>query len=606
MGSPFENQILLTFCLSYLSSFVISHVDKDVQESTTRVVVDLKGDSKTFNHFWKASVGSGHAKLGLRQDWQSQLKQLHDKTGVYGVRFHGTFDDDMGPVVTGSVDFPAYNFTLVDELYDAIVTAGVTPIVELSFMPQVLANCTPGKCPTTMHYRGISTVPTTYESWHDLVKAFAEHLVQRHGIDMIATWRFEVWNELWGIPWGANASSGLPQDSPYMALYNASYVALKSVNPRLLVGGPATEEVQHVGDFVHALSAWNIDADFVSTHLYPTDWCTSEKNASKDPDCFTNAILSVRAQALDHPFYMTEFNCGWKNNLIHDGESHAYAASFFLRTVNALKSHDIGALSWWTFSSIFEEQGLPTNEFGPFGANSAMQSVHGVPMPIYRGFELLATAGNVSHTVEINGIVTPSDDTLTVLATSGNAAGQSSAGIGIPTVTPATVTVRMSHNASSKSRDAVGTPVASVYLANFMPDISGDDTSVRPGKSQSTPRTRSGCNASEWLQNTDFFGGDLLPEANKFRTNTSEDCCEACRSYVPVFFCDVWVWKNADTSDPRRCYLKTKDAFQNKRHAPGLTAGFPGSGGAFWSNKTQSCLFVDAARSIIPLNFSSA
>ena len=41
------------------------------------------------------------------------------------------------------------------------------------------------------------------------------------------------------------------------------------------------------------------------------------------------------------------------------------------------------ALSWWTFSSIFEEGGPPTNEFGPFGANSALQTVHGVPLPVY-------------------------------------------------------------------------------------------------------------------------------------------------------------------------------------------------------------------------------
>jgi len=32
--------------------------------------------------------------------------------------------------------------------------------------------------------------------------------------------------------------------------------------------------------------------------------------------------------------------------------------------VNALRMHNISALSWWTFSSIFEEGNLPTNEFG--------------------------------------------------------------------------------------------------------------------------------------------------------------------------------------------------------------------------------------------------
>ena len=35
-----------------------------------------------------------------------------------------------------------YNFTLLDELYDAILGAGMKPIVELSFMPAAIANCT--------------------------------------------------------------------------------------------------------------------------------------------------------------------------------------------------------------------------------------------------------------------------------------------------------------------------------------------------------------------------------------------------------------------------------------------------------------------------------
>ena len=98
-------------------------------------------------------------------------------------------------------------------------------------------------------------------------------------------------------------------------------------------------------------------------------------------DCFTDNIINARKQATGYPFLITEYNCGWKNNDIHDGESKSYAAAFAFRTVNALKG-TVDALSWWTFSSIFEEGGLPTNEFGPFGANSAMQTVHGVPLPV--------------------------------------------------------------------------------------------------------------------------------------------------------------------------------------------------------------------------------
>jgi xylan 1,4-beta-xylosidase len=251
-------------------------------EPITTAAVDLRKETVPLEHFLKVSVGSGHARLGLRADWQQQLTNAHRDLGIEGVRFHGSFDDDMGPVVTaipGSADVK-YNFTLLDQLWDAITAAGVNPIVELSFMPQVLANCAPGHCHTTMHYKGITTPPKSYDAWGALVKEMAEHVVNRYGLDTVANnWRFEVWNEEWGMPWG-NPDTRNSTDSPYMGLYNASYHALKAVSPLLRVGGPATAEVRNVGDFVKAIKTWDIDADFVSTHLYPTDFCNSMPNVS--------------------------------------------------------------------------------------------------------------------------------------------------------------------------------------------------------------------------------------------------------------------------------------------------------------------------------------
>ena len=150
-----------------------------------------------------------------------------------------------------------------------------------------------------------------------------------------------------------------------MALYNASWHAIKAVSPQLSVGGPATMELLDVPEFINGLAAWGLTGsgpDFVSTHTYPTDACNSRPDARTWLDCFTDGIIAARKQAANHTFLLTEFNCGWKNSAIHDGESKAYAASFLFRTVNALRMHDMSALSWWTFSSIFEEGNLPTNE----------------------------------------------------------------------------------------------------------------------------------------------------------------------------------------------------------------------------------------------------
>lgn len=86
---------------------------------STELTIDLSAPpEQELTKFWQASVGSGHAALGvpgappsgepspvprptggsLGAMWQAQLKAVHDDTGIYGVRFHGSFDDDMGPV----------------------------------------------------------------------------------------------------------------------------------------------------------------------------------------------------------------------------------------------------------------------------------------------------------------------------------------------------------------------------------------------------------------------------------------------------------------------------------------------------------------------------
>ena len=77
-------------------------------EPPTAVSIDPSGAAEQkLVKFWQASVGSGHAALGvpgaipttiplapgssLGQMWREQLKAVHDDTGIYGVRFHGTF-----------------------------------------------------------------------------------------------------------------------------------------------------------------------------------------------------------------------------------------------------------------------------------------------------------------------------------------------------------------------------------------------------------------------------------------------------------------------------------------------------------------------------------
>ena len=207
------------------------------------VAVDAT-DSVPFVHRWKRSFGSGHASLTLRSDWRKHLTQAVGDLGLTGVRYHGLFDDDMA-VVPGPMG--AYNFTLIDSTWDFLLQSGVTPIVELSFMPAFIANCTwhghckqdkigctgywctqcsghgvgpvvnphaPSKCTRLeFWYQGIKQLPfqSDYTRWYELVFATVVHAIKRYGLAEVQRWNFEVWNELWGLRWPTARCSLVPR-----------------------------------------------------------------------------------------------------------------------------------------------------------------------------------------------------------------------------------------------------------------------------------------------------------------------------------------------------------------------------------------------------------
>jgi xylan 1,4-beta-xylosidase len=314
------------------------------------------------------------------------LKVVQD-IGFTGVRFHGVLDDDMsvyqapknaafgrgGALPNAEPEYSMYSFYNSDQVYDFLLSAGVAPIVELSYMPcQLVAgggeNCTSAYRQRNHAggYKGCLCPPADFNDWYKLVKAFAGHLVGRYGLETVSTWRFEVWNE----PRGTNAKPGMDFPVSYMALYNASAVALKGISPRLQIGGPATMCLQNVPEFIEQCHAHSppLPIDFISTHVYPTDGPCVEwdgggsnssaisKNASQlggDPDQFAHAILNRQklAAAEGVPFLLTEYNDGHgvmsRQKRLSDT---SYAAAFLLRNIPRLRALD--AFSWWTFTDM--------------------------------------------------------------------------------------------------------------------------------------------------------------------------------------------------------------------------------------------------------------
>lgn len=153
-------------------------------------ICDLSSPGSPLSHCWEHTVGSCHAPLALRADWLAQLKRCHIELGFRYVRFHGLLSDDVGTIVRQQ-DRLIYSFFNADRIIDSLLSIGMRPFVELSFMPTALASGSK----TVFHYRGNVTPPRDYRQWATLVGTLIRHWVDRYGIAELRQWFFEIWNE---------------------------------------------------------------------------------------------------------------------------------------------------------------------------------------------------------------------------------------------------------------------------------------------------------------------------------------------------------------------------------------------------------------------------
>lgn len=333
--------------------------------------------------------GSGRAILSLRDDYRADLRQVKQATDFKYVRFHAIFHDEAGLYDEDANGTPIYNFSYVDQIYDGLLANGVRPFVELSFMPKKLA------AQQTLHvfwYHPNVSPPKDYDKWADFIEHFARHLVERYGIDEVSQWYFEAWNEPNLDFW-----AGDPKQATYYHLYDVTARALKSVSPRIRVGGPATAQAAWIDSFIRHCAENHVPLDFVSTHVYGND---SAHDVFGTDESIPRTQMVCRAARKVHdevaaspepklPIIWSEYNASYKNE--PDVTDSTFMGPWLADTIRQCDGLT-DMMSYWTFSDVFEEQGVVKKPFyGGFG----LIAENRVPKPAYNAFKVLHELGDV-------------------------------------------------------------------------------------------------------------------------------------------------------------------------------------------------------------------
>ncbi|MCG1037426.1 GH39 family glycosyl hydrolase [Polaribacter sargassicola] len=386
------------------------------------IKIDVKKKGEVFEHYWSKMVGAGRANEALRAGWLEQMQQVQENLGFEYVRFHGLFHDDMFPIVEEKGEL-VYNWQYIDDVFDRLLDLNVKPFVELAFLPSSMA----AENSKTVFWWKAKVTPKedTFEQWHNLIKAFTQHCVDRYGIEEVLTWYFEVWNEpnLYPFFWHGTKSQ-------YFEMYKQSALAVKSVDERLKIGGPSTsnfvpdarfdEEIINnevseaiftvkdinklkwhgvwIEDFLKYCKKENLPVDFVTTHPYPTDYAFNPetgkgrgltryvKSLKEDLEWLNKTI--AESDYPDVEIHLTEWNTSPSSrDAMHDRlPAAAYIVKSNLECIGLTNS-----LAFWTFTDIFEEKGGASSIFhGGFG----MINYQGLVKPSYHAYRMLHQLGD--------------------------------------------------------------------------------------------------------------------------------------------------------------------------------------------------------------------
>ena len=380
-------------------------------EVSETITVDAGAPTRPFPHFWEHMFGSGRAVLTLRESYRDDLRTVRAATAIGYVRFHAILHDELGVYTEGPKGEAVYNFSYVDQVYDGLLANGVRPLVEISFMPQQLAA---REIRHSFWYRPVVSPPKSYAKWDALITALARHLVERYGIEEVSQWYFEVWNEPNLEFW-----AGEPKLATYLVLYDHTARALKAVDPRLRVGGPATAQAAWVPAFIQHCKEHGIPVDFVSTHVYGDD---TAKNVFGTNENIPRNRMVCRAVQKVHseiqasplpslPLIWTEFNASWSNHT--DITDAPYMGPWLADTVRQCDGL-VQEMSYWTFSDVFEEGGVVKM---PFWGGFGLLAVGGIRKPSFNAFALLHRLGERRYANDAtNVLVTRRGDGALALA----------------------------------------------------------------------------------------------------------------------------------------------------------------------------------------------
>lgn len=364
--------------------------------------LQASNDAGKLRHTWRRVMAVGSASDLLSADIQRLVSRMRREIGFEYIKFNGILSDELRVYNEDPQGAAVYNFAYIDKVFDFLHSIGIKPIVQLSFMPRLLA-----RDPERRLFNYLVSEPNELGRWKALVKAVVSHLLQRYGADEVRKWHFCVWNQ----PDTPNDLYGFSSDEAFYGFYEQTYQAVKGCDPMLSFGTPPTFYI--VSDdytnwyipFLRWCQANGCMPDFLNFHYYDTTlgnrsgrkkgafgfpYSMSLRDTPDGFRSFVDQVLSERQQLGfgKLPVYLTEWNnTPSQEDLLNDT---CFKSCYIVK--NILENYDrLDCFSYWSLTDWMGEAPLPGELF--FGG-LGLFTVPGIPKASYYALTLLRQLGD--------------------------------------------------------------------------------------------------------------------------------------------------------------------------------------------------------------------
>ena len=241
----------LVITISYATDMVSAAAKRDEQTKPVmqqcgdpvKIVVDATVSGKPLRHVWQY-YGYDECNYTTTPRARRLMRTLAgiNAAPVYLRQHYLLVTGDGKPVLKwGSTNVytedaagnPLYDWRIMDEIMDAVVSSGCRPLVEIGFMPKALS-VKPEPYQNARSFSkvgaGVSHPPKDYNKWAKLIREWARHSKLRYN-QVAETWLWELWNEPDIFYWRGSLEE-------YCKLFDYTEYALHEVMPKAILGGP--------------------------------------------------------------------------------------------------------------------------------------------------------------------------------------------------------------------------------------------------------------------------------------------------------------------------------------------------------------------------------